>query len=506
MNILKQIWILFLFPFISAQSQTIEAGDVFDKISSIISNMPEEDGDDYSEPINSEKADWIDMLDDLFAADYSGADIKADALEYDLVEFSDNTTNETYYVLEKLGNGANYWGTYILNPNAEREQVILMSPHPRFDFNTGKEAIFCFQEIDAGFFMLSGTHRCNHTDESLCSGMTEACGNLDDFRISDLAHSVNSIWQTTTDYLFNLTPDSYFIQLHGFTKTGNDPYVIMSNGTREIPAPDPITVIRDELLIADPMLTFKIAHIDLNWDRLLGFTNTNGRLINSSNNACSSNATATSGRFVHIEQEKTRLRSDMSGWQKMATALSESFPLSPLPAELVTFDAELMGKKILLSWLVASETNNDFFEIEKSTDGKTFKTIGEIAGRGHATTPKEYQFLDDPINGHNYYRLRQVDFDGRMEFSQIRTIRYVGEENAGFRVFVSNGQIIVQMENQETDGIKIKLFDSLGRLSTTDFLFSGENIISTRQLQTGVYFYRIIDGRQLLAAGNLPMN
>jgi hypothetical protein len=508
MKTLQQIWVILLLQPVFVQGQTMESGDVFNKISSIISSMPLENGDDYTEPTNGEIVDWTDMLDDLFAANYASADIKADALGYELVEFSDNTTNETYYVLEKSAMGTHYWGTYILNPNAQREEVILMAPHPRKDFNTGKQGIFCFQEIDAGFFMMAGTHRCNHTDESLCSGMTDACGASAPFRISDLAHSVNSIWQTTTDYLLNLTSDSYFIQLHGFTKTASDPYVIMSNGTRDnpAPAPDPIISIRDELLIADPMLTFKIGHIDLAWDRLLGFTNTNGRLINASNNICSSDATTPSGRFVHIEQEKTRLRDDMSGWQKMATALTESFPLAALPVELAAFDAEVLGKKVLLSWQVDSETNNDFFEIEKSNDGKAFRSIGKITGRGQANTPKEYQFWDNPNNGNNYYRIRQVDFDGRMEFSPIRLIHYNGEKNTDFRTFVSNGQIIVQIDNHETDDVQFELFDALGRNWAINKLDFGENIILAEQMQKGIYFFRIKNERQILATGILPMN
>lgn len=506
MNWLKQTWGLFLLQTFFVQAQTMENGDVFDKISAIISSMPLENGDDYTEPTNGEIVDWTDMLDDLFTADYPGADAKADALGYDLVQFADNTTSETYYVLEKLAMGTNYWGTYVLNPNAQREEVILMAPHPRFDFNTGKQGIFCFQEIDAGFFMMAGTHRCNHTDESSCSGMTDACGVTDSFRISDLAHSVNSIWQTTTEYLFNLSADSYFIQLHGFTKLVSDPYVIMSNGTQITPAPDPIVAIRDELLIVDPMLTFKIGHIDLAWDRLLGFTNTNGRLINASANICSLNATTTNGRFVHIEQEKTRLRNDMSGWQKMATALAESFPLAALPVEMVSFDAEVLGKRVLLKWLVGSETNNDFFEVEKSNDGKAFRSIGKITGRGQAATPKEYQFWDNPNNGNNYYRLRQVDFDGRAEFSPIRLIHYKGEENTDIRTFVSTGQIVVQIDNHETDAIQIELFDALGRIWTINKLNFGENIMRTEHMQKGIYFYRIKNEGQLLATGILPVN
>lgn len=502
---LATIILLLLFQVDFTIGQTVEAGDVFDKISTIISNMPEENGDDYSEPTNNEILDWQDLLVDVFSANYSDADNKADALGYDLVEFSDNTTNETYYILEKLGNGANHWGTYILNPNAQRSEVILMAPHPKFDFNTGKQGIYCFKDIDAGFFMMAGTHRCNHSDTTLCSGTTQVCGGNDPYRISDLAHTVNSIWQVTTDYLFNLTPDSYFIQLHGFTMTGSDPYVIMSNGTRQTPMLDPITIIRDELEFVDPMLTFKIAHIDQNWDRLIGFTNTNGRMINSSNSACNSNATATSGRFVHIEQEKTSLRSNSFGWQKMATALSESFPLAALPVELTSFDTKIEGTKIKLSWTVEMEINNDYFEVEKSTDGKIFHSIGKINGRGNANSQKEYHLWDKPNVGQNYYRLRQYDFDGSNSLSQTRNVKFDIGKISNANISVVGNQITIKINNDE-ENAEIQFFDSLGRTFSSSKLSPGDNLISLEHLKNRICFYRIIANRQLVHSGIITLH
>ncbi len=78
-------------------------------------------------------------------------------------------------------------------------------------------------------------------------------------------------------------------------------------------------------MVEDNTLTFKLAHKDLNWTRLIGFTNTQGRLINGSPDYCNTSATSTSGRFIHIEQEKYKLRNDETGWNKMSNALSNVF-------------------------------------------------------------------------------------------------------------------------------------------------------------------------------------
>ena len=99
----------------------------------------------------------------------------------------------------------------------------------------------------------------------------------------------------------------------------------MSNGTDQTPENDYASLIRDALLEEDASLTFKIAHIDTDWTRLRGFTNTQGRFINSSPDPCGTSATETSGRFIHIEQARPKLRQDASGWAKMSNALGNVF-------------------------------------------------------------------------------------------------------------------------------------------------------------------------------------
>jgi hypothetical protein len=99
----------------------------------------------------------------------------------------------------------------------------------------------------------------------------------------------------------------------------------MSNGTNKTPTIDYAVQIKNALLNEDPSLTFKLAHIDTDWTRLTAFTNTQGRYINNSSNACSTDATATSGRFIHIEQEMGKLRDNANDWRKMSNALKTVF-------------------------------------------------------------------------------------------------------------------------------------------------------------------------------------
>jgi hypothetical protein len=94
-----------------------------------------------------------------------------------------------------------------------------------------------------------------------------------------------------------------------------------------------------------------------------------------------------------------------------------------LPIELLEFKANLQNKKVLLSWSTASETNNDYFTIERSVDGINFKSVLTQRGAGNSTSRKNYEAIDEnPIEGQSYYRLKQTDFDGKFTYSEMRAI------------------------------------------------------------------------------------
>ena len=303
------------------------SGDLETYIGNIIDNAPGNSGDNYEAPTSSQLDLWSLAIDAVLQDNINDAVTNAGSLGYQVTEFTDTTfsPNQVFYVLEKKATQSNYWGTYVFSKTPDRGNLVLMAPHSKYDTNTGKEAVFCFKSGLAKALLINGTHRCNSSQSSSCSGTTSACGSSQSFRVSDMAHTTTSMFQKTTENLFNTISNSVFVQLHGFAKQPTDPYVIMSNGTRETPTTDYASLIEDALFAEDNTLTFKLAHIDQSWTRLIGFTNTQGRLINNSSDFCNTSATTTSGRFIHIEQEKTKLRDDISGWTKMSNALKNVF-------------------------------------------------------------------------------------------------------------------------------------------------------------------------------------
>jgi hypothetical protein len=103
---------------------------------------------------------------------------------------------------------------------------------------------------------------------------------------------------------------------------------------------------------------------------------------------------------------------------------------SALPVTLVYFNAEKSGNSALLTWQTASETDHKEFAIERSTNGKAWKTIGHVEGNGDSKQVKNYQFPDfAPVaDSVNYYRLRQVDLDGTTTFSRIEAVSFTASD------------------------------------------------------------------------------
>jgi len=96
-----------------------------------------------------------------------------------------------------------------------------------------------------------------------------------------------------------------------------------------------------------------------------------------------------------------------------------------LPVELVNFSAKVNEDQVKLSWSTVSEQNSLKFEIERSSDGKTFAPIAELQAKGNSTVRSNYSYSDaQPFTGNNYYRLKQVDKDGKFVYSEVQLVNF----------------------------------------------------------------------------------
>ncbi len=104
--------------------------------------------------------------------------------------------------------------------------------------------------------------------------------------------------------------------------------------------------------------------------------------------------------------------------------------VNPLPIELVSFEANCLTDKVRLIWKTVSETNNDHFELERSSDGENWSLLATVKGAGTTSAPNTYSFLDTTVTEEiRYYRLRQVNTDGKSEvFNTISANCFAMEE------------------------------------------------------------------------------
>ncbi|MFQ5768906.1 MAG: LamG-like jellyroll fold domain-containing protein [bacterium] len=293
--------------------------------------MPSGTGDnDYVEPNASAISTWRTVIQNILSGDYSAAHTAAAAITYQVTEYTDTTTtpNITYYILERTTAATtNYWGTFIYNPSPLRQKLFIQCPHPLHDTNTGYEGLHIFRYCGARAYYTSGTHRCNSTVYSTCDGTTTVCsGSSESYRDSDQAHVTQGMLHITTEELESAITDMVAIQPHGFSKGEGDPDLILSNGTTQTPDPDYLVSLKNNLTIRDSSLTFKIGHID-EWTRLLGTTNMQGRYINGIASPCNTSASSTTGRFLHVEQAYSKLRDNLTSWNKVVNAVAMTIPL-----------------------------------------------------------------------------------------------------------------------------------------------------------------------------------
>ncbi|GAB4402633.1 MAG: hypothetical protein OHK0039_00900 [Bacteroidia bacterium] len=175
-------------------------------------------------------------------------------------------------------------------------------------------------------------------------------------------------------------------------------------------------------------------------------------------------------------------------------------PDASLPVELLAFEATAHARSIVLDWRTSREVNNAAFVIERSSDRQAFEVIGEVAGGGTTTIPQAYRFSDDsPLAGVNYYRLRQVDFDGATHHSDI--VAATLTPAAGLAVLGSypnpaREQINLEVSLPVSGAWTLYLLDASGRRVRT---LQGEAVagiavlpVDLRNLSSGLYLYRLV--------------
>jgi len=167
----------------------------------------------------------------------------------------------------------------------------------------------------------------------------------------------------------------------------------------------------------------------------------------------------------------------------------------PLPIELSSFDVEKNDEGVRVFWTTATETENKYFEIEHSLDGTRFESIGQVEGAGTSTQSISYSFIhNSPEIGLNYYRIKQVDFDGTFSVSSVKTINYERDDTV---VKISpnpfSDRLKIDFPQNVNKTTPVLVYDLHGRIVVNDVLEVGQHSkqLNLSNLEKGIYILQI---------------
>lgn len=168
---------------------------------------------------------------------------------------------------------------------------------------------------------------------------------------------------------------------------------------------------------------------------------------------------------------------------------------TPLPVELLLFEAQAAGNNVRLQWATASERNNAGFEVERSDRNPTdFQSIAWIAGKGDSQVENSYSLLDSEVQPGQtyYYRLRQLDYDGQESYSPVRAVRMTGDL-AEIQVYPNptREELFVKIP-LTAEGAMLELFDAQGRLVEREPVAGHEHRMNMSRLPRGYYTLRVV--------------
>jgi dienelactone hydrolase len=166
-------------------------------------------------------------------------------------------------------------------------------------------------------------------------------------------------------------------------------------------------------------------------------------------------------------------------------------PTITLPVELTKFTGYQANNQIYLNWETASETNNQTFQIEYGNDGRNWEEIGFVNGQGTVTRFNQYELIHkNPNIGENYYRLKQIDYDGNYAYSKVINIKWIDHKEVILTPNPTAG--IIKIEGIQEG--KITILNTSGRIVKEQLISSDEIDIS--DFSAGIYFIQIISDNQ----------
>lgn len=178
----------------------------------------------------------------------------------------------------------------------------------------------------------------------------------------------------------------------------------------------------------------------------------------------------------------------------------------PLPVGFLEFSCSSDKEQVVLNWSTSWEDNNSHFEVQRAGQNFSFEPIGITKGKGDSTEPTHYRFEDKrPINGHNYYRLKQTDLNGTFSYSEIALANF--ESNSGVSLFpqLVTDQLTLDLPNIESPAdYQLRILSSTGQLVHSITAVNHQTNVPRNSFgPSGTYMYQVLHHNKLVARGKV---
>lgn len=249
------------------------------------------------------------------------------------------------------------------------------------------------------------------------------------------------------------------------------------------------TTVNQIIIMYTGQIGYEIALLDYTAKRIYLFDRVSGALTGVTQLPASA-VTSASYKVGYTNQRLWLFNSSVKTWN------SYYIWNEPLPVELVHFSAKTFeSKQVKCEWTTASEINNDFFEVQRSADGQNFETIGLVDGTGNTSSYSNYHFMDAvPLQGLNYYRLRQNDYDGNFEYSVIIKVEVASELYSIYPNPVKE-KYYLKLDEADLAGMKIILLhNTLGEIVLSRRVGENEKSVELDRgsFPAGSYFLSVL--------------
>jgi len=175
-------------------------------------------------------------------------------------------------------------------------------------------------------------------------------------------------------------------------------------------------------------------------------------------------------------------------------------PFSPLPVKFIGFNVARQNNNILVEWTTAEEMNSSYYEVQRSENGNDWNTIANITAAGTTSLTHSYSHVDRNVTAKVvYYRIRQVDIDGKFAITPVRMIRNENNNTEIKLTVASSNSIYVHFSEQVKTRTVIRLTTSNGQVVSQTIFDSpiGQVLVPVQNSNKGIYIVTVTDGQDL---------